>query len=70
MKKIVLILAISLMSCRCSPVKETQIDCDKKVSDLSASNWMLRVKIATKDSVIRVYQDSLRWCREDNIPAK
>lgn len=70
MKKIVLIIAISLMSCRCSPVKETQIDCDKKVSDLSASNWMLRVKIATKDSVIRVYQDSLRWCRGDNIPAK
>ena len=70
MKKIVLIIAISLMSCRCSPVKETQIDCDKKVSDLSESNWMLRVKIATKDSVIRVYQDSLRWYREDNIPAK
>ena len=51
MKKIVFILALSLMSCRCSPVKETQIDCQKKVSDLSASNWILR---AQKDSLNKV----------------
>ena len=66
MKKIIFILALSLFSCRCSPIKETQIDCDKKVSDLSASNWILRAQNAHKDSVIFMYQDSLRECQQDN----
>ena len=62
MKKIVLILAISLMSCRCSPVKETQIDCDKKVSDLSASNWILRQQKDSLKLVIVVKDSLLREC--------
>ena len=66
MKKIVFILALSLMSCRCSPVKETQVDCAKKVSDLSANNWILRAQKDSLNKVIFLYQDSLRECQEGN----
>jgi hypothetical protein len=66
MRKIIFILALSLMSCRCSPVKETQIDCSKRVSDLSASNWILRAQKDSLNKVIFLYQDSLWECQEGN----
>lgn len=71
MKKLYLILAISLMSCRCSPIQNTQIDTDKRISDLSASNWNLRslnankdMKLALDSLIIKEYKDSLQSCRK------
>jgi hypothetical protein len=61
MKKIILILAISLFSCKCSPVSQTQTDLDKKTIDIRAENWVLRSQkdslktvIAVKDSLLEV----------------
>lgn len=71
MKKVIFILTLSLISCRCSPVKETVIDQDKRISDLSASNWNLRSLNANKDMklmldslTIKAYKDTLQKCRD------
>lgn len=69
MKKYIFVLALSLFSCRCSPVQQTQIDSDKRISDLSASNWILRAQNSHKDSLIIAYKDTadmLRECQEGN----
>ena len=69
MKKKLLILSVTML-CSCCAVKETDQDNAKRISDLTTSNWMLRVREAQKDSIIIAYQDSLRWCREDNTVVK
>lgn len=66
MKRIILILAISLMSCRCSPVKETAENTGKINYDLEASNWILRHQKDSLNGVISTYKDSLWKCREDS----
>jgi hypothetical protein len=53
------IIVISLTSCKCVPVRETKEDCDKRMSDIRASNWILRSKNASLDSTLTVRDSTI-----------
>jgi hypothetical protein len=66
-----------LLICSCCTIKESDEQSQKKISDLSASNWMLRSEVENKklalivDSLnIAAYKDSLWRCREDSRVVK
>jgi hypothetical protein len=56
-----------LLVISCCTIRETDEQSQKKISDLTTSNMMLRVREAQKDSVILILRDSLAECQQSNL---